>query len=104
VEKTSRLRPRVPVASEVKCRLHAGKNNKMKSLTVSWLRLKTKVEPRLRGSRDMSGDWRRLHRVRGVSSGSQENHWVPWLIHKAKTEELKSVVQLHQTGGYRYDR
>jgi hypothetical protein len=30
----------------------------------------------------MSGDWRRLHRVRGVSSGSPENHWVPWLIRR----------------------
>jgi hypothetical protein len=35
----------------------------------------------------MSGDWRRLHRVRGVSGGSPVNHWVPWLIHKAKTED-----------------
>jgi hypothetical protein len=49
-------------------------NSKMKSWTVSWLSLKTKVEPGLRGSRVMSGDWRRLHRVRGVSSGSPENH------------------------------
>jgi hypothetical protein len=55
--------------------------------------LKTKVEPGLRGSQVMSGDWRRLHRVRGVSSGSPENHWVPWLIHKAKTEEPKTVLQ-----------
>jgi hypothetical protein len=46
----------------------------------------------------MSGDWRRLHRVRRVSSGSLENHWVPWLIHKAKTEELKTVVQQLHTG------
>jgi hypothetical protein len=45
----------------------------------------------------MSGDWRRLHRVRGVSNGSPENHWVPWLIHKAKTEELKTVQQQLQT-------
>jgi hypothetical protein len=28
----------------------------------------------LRGSRVMSGDWRRLHRVRGIFSGSPENH------------------------------
>jgi hypothetical protein len=55
--------------------------------------LKTKVEPGLRGSRVMSGDWRRLHQVRGVSSGSPENHWVPWLIHKAKTKEPKRVLQ-----------
>jgi hypothetical protein len=53
---------------------HGGKNGKMKSRIVSWLSLKTKVEPGLRGSQVMSGDWRRLHRVRGVSSGSPENH------------------------------
>jgi hypothetical protein len=46
----------------------------------------------------MSGDWRRLHRVRGVSSGSPENHWIPRLIHKAKTEESKTVLQQCQTG------
>jgi hypothetical protein len=55
----------------------------------------------------MSGDWQRLHLVRVVSSGSPENHWVPWLIHKAKTEEPKMVLQQLQTGltgGYRSDR
>jgi hypothetical protein len=46
----------------------------------------------------MSGDLRRLQRVRRVSGGSPENHWVPWLIHKAKTEELKTEVQQLQTG------
>jgi hypothetical protein len=46
----------------------------------------------------MSGDWRRLHRVCGVSSRSPENHWVPWLIHKAKTEELKAELEQHWTG------
>jgi hypothetical protein len=46
----------------------------------------------------MSGDWRRLHQVCRVSSGSPENHWVPWLIHKAKTEEPKTVLQQCQTG------
>jgi hypothetical protein len=54
----------------------------------------------------MSDDWRRLHRVRGVSGGSPENHWVPWLIHKAKTREQKTVLQQLQTGltgGYRFD-
>jgi hypothetical protein len=56
------------------------------------------VESGLRESRVMSGDWRRLHRVRGVSGGSPEDHWVPWLIHKAKTEELKTEVQQHRTG------
>jgi hypothetical protein len=73
-------------------------NSKMNSWTVSWLSLKTKVEPGLRGSRVMSGDCWWLHRVRGVSGGSPENHWVPWLIHKAKTEEPKTEVQQHQTG------
>jgi hypothetical protein len=107
VEKTSRLRSRDPVASGVKCGPHDGKNIKMKSWTVSWLSLKTKVEPRLRGSQVMSGDWRRLQRVRGVSGGSPENHWVPWLIHKSKTEEPKMEVQQQRTGligGYWSDR
>jgi hypothetical protein len=86
------------VASGVKCEPHGGMNSEMKSWTISWLSLKTKVEPGLRGSRVMSGDWRRLHRVRGVSSGSPENHWVSWLIHKAKTEEPKTEMQQLQTG------
>jgi hypothetical protein len=93
VEKTSRLRSRDPVASGVKCEQHGGKNDKMESLTVSWLSLKTKVKPGLRGSRVMSGNWRRLHRVRWVSGGSLENHWVPSLIHEAKTEEPKAELQ-----------
>jgi hypothetical protein len=93
----NRLRSRDPVASGVKCGPHGGMNSKMKSWTVSWLSLKTKVESGLRGSPIMIGDWRRLHRVRGVSSGSPENHWVPWLIHKAKTEEPKMVLQQCQT-------
>jgi hypothetical protein len=108
VEKTaSRIRSRDPVASGVKCGPHGGMNSEMKSWTVSWLSLKTKVEPGLRGIRVMSGDWRRLHRVRGVSSGSPENHWVSWLIHKAKTEEPKTEMQQLQTGltgGYRSDQ
>jgi hypothetical protein len=97
VEKTSRLGSRDPVASGVECGPHGGKNGKMKSWTVSWLSLKTKVELGLRGSRVMSGDSRRLHHVRGVSGGSLANHWVPWLIHKVKTEEPKTEVQHLQT-------
>jgi hypothetical protein len=107
VEKTSRLHSSDPVASGVKCGPHGGKNDKMKSWTVPCLSLKTKVEPGLCGSRVRSGDWQRLHRVRVVSSGSPENHCVPRLIHKAKTEEPKMEVQQHQTGltgGYRSDR
>jgi hypothetical protein len=77
VEKTNRLALRDPVSNGIKCRPHGGKNNKTKSRTVSWLSLKTKVEPELRGSHVMSGDWRSLHQVRRVSSGSLENHWVP---------------------------
>jgi hypothetical protein len=61
VEKRSRLRSRDPVASGVKFGPHGGMNSKMKSWTVSWLSLKTKVELGLRGSRIMSGDWWRLH-------------------------------------------
>jgi hypothetical protein len=87
VEKTSRLGSRDPVASRVKCGPHGGKNSKTKSWTVSWLSLKTKVELGLRGSRVISGDWRRLHRVRGVCSGSSENHWVTRLSHKTEAED-----------------
>jgi hypothetical protein len=50
VEKTSRLSSRDPVASGVKCEPHGGKHGKMKSWTVSWLSLKTKVELGLRES------------------------------------------------------
>jgi hypothetical protein len=70
VEKTSRLGSRDPVASGVKCGPHGGKNSRTKSWTVSWLSQKTKIESGLHGSRVMSGDWRRLHRVCGVCSGS----------------------------------
>jgi hypothetical protein len=87
VEKTSRLGLRDLVASVVKCGPHGGKNSGTKSWTVSWLSLKTKVEPGLRGSRVMSGDWRRLHRFRGVCSGSLENHWVTRLSHKTEPED-----------------
>jgi hypothetical protein len=86
------------VAIGVRCEPYGGKNSKMKSWTVSWLILKTKVEPGLRGSQVMSGDWQRLHKVSGVSCGTLENHWVPWLIHQDKTEELKTEVQQHRTG------
>jgi hypothetical protein len=72
VEKTSRFGSRDPMASGVKCRPHGGKNSGTKSWTVSWLSLKTKVESELHGSRVMSGDWRRLHQVHEVCSGSPE--------------------------------
>jgi hypothetical protein len=87
VEKTSRLGSRDPVASGVKCGLHDGKDGEMKSRTVSWLSHKTKVESGLRGSRVMSGDWRRLHKVRGVCGGSPENHRITRLNHKAEAED-----------------
>jgi hypothetical protein len=35
----------------------------------------------------MSGDWRRLHQVRGVCGGSLENHQVARLSHKAEAED-----------------
>jgi hypothetical protein len=49
VEKTSRLRSRDPMASGVKCGPHGGKDDKIKSLSVSWLSLKP------RSSRDYVG-------------------------------------------------
>jgi hypothetical protein len=87
VKKISRLRSRDPVASGVKCGPHGGTNGKMKLRTVSWLRHKTKVEPGLHGSQVMSGDWRRLHQVRGVCGDSPENHRVTRLSHKAEAED-----------------
>jgi hypothetical protein len=42
------------VARGVKYGPHGGKNDKMKSRTVSWLIHKTKIEPGLRGSQVMS--------------------------------------------------
>jgi hypothetical protein len=41
--KTSRLGSRDRVANGFKCKPHGGKNSGMKSWTVSWLSLKTKV-------------------------------------------------------------
>jgi hypothetical protein len=55
VEKTSRLGSREQMVSGVKCGPHGGKNGKMRSWTVSWLSLKTQVEPGLRG--EPSHEW-----------------------------------------------
>jgi hypothetical protein len=87
VKKTSRLGSRDPVASGVKGGPHGGKNDKMMSWTVSWLIHKTKVEPGLRGSQVMSGDWRRLHQVCRVYGGSLENHRVTQMSHIAGAED-----------------
>jgi hypothetical protein len=87
VEKTSRLGSRDPVASGIKCGPHGGKNSGTKSWTVSWLSLKIKVEPGLRGSRVMNGDSWRLHRVRGVCSGLPKNQWVTRLSHKTEAKD-----------------
>jgi hypothetical protein len=35
----------------------------------------------------MSGDWQRLHQVRGVCGGSPENHRVTRLSHKVEAED-----------------
>jgi hypothetical protein len=72
--------------SEARFPMRAGHSG-TKPWTVSWLSLKTKVEPGLRGSQVMSGDWRRLHRVRKVCSGSPENHWVTRLSKKTEAED-----------------
>jgi hypothetical protein len=50
VEKASRLGSTDPVASGIKCGPHGSKNSETKSWAVSWLSLKTKVKPGLRGS------------------------------------------------------
>jgi hypothetical protein len=91
MEKTSRLGSRDPVASGVKYGPHGGKNGKTMLRTVSWLSYKTNVEPGLRASQVMSGDWRRLHQVRGVCGGSPENHRVTQLSHKAEDEDRECL-------------
>jgi hypothetical protein len=67
MERTSRLGSRDSVTSGVKRGPHGGKNGKMKSRTLSWWSHKTKVEPGLRGSQVMSGDWRRLIKFVGFA-------------------------------------
>jgi hypothetical protein len=83
VEKTSKLHSRDPVASGSSAR-----TARSSQWTVSWLSHKTKVEPGLRGSQVMSGDWQRLHQVRGVCGSSPENHRVTRLSHKAEAKAL----------------
>jgi hypothetical protein len=82
VEKTSRLGSRDPVASAVKCRPQQDEVSGRFLLSH-----KTKVEPGLRGSQVMSGDWRRLHQVRRVCGGSPANHRVTRLSHKVEAED-----------------
>jgi hypothetical protein len=77
------------MASRVKCEPHGGKNSKMKLWTFSWLSLKTKVEPGLRGSQVMSSDQRRLHQLRGVCEGFEPigTKWV-WKNKEGEKEEV----------------
>jgi hypothetical protein len=95
VEKTSRLRSSDLVAGGVKCGPHGGMNRKMKSWTEE---PKTTWEP--------SHEWR----LAEATPSSRGSWWftrkplVPWLIHKAKTEEPKTEMQQLQTGTHRSDR
>jgi hypothetical protein len=98
VEKTSRFGSRDPVASRVKCGPHGSKNGKMKSWTVSWLSLKTKVEPGLREGRVISGDWQRLHQVRGVSVGFTRKPLGSLADPQSQDRRTETEVQQHQTG------
>jgi hypothetical protein len=100
VEKTSRLRSRDPVASGVKCGPHGGKNSKMKSVDGFWLSYKNKVNQGLRGSQVMSGDWRRLHQVRGICGGSTENHRVTRLSHKVEAEDRAWLSGQNRSGRF----
>jgi hypothetical protein len=75
VEKTSRLGSRDPVEQRDKV---------MDGFMVD---PQNQGRAGLSGSRVMSGDWRKLHRVREVCSGSPENHWVTRLSHKTEAED-----------------
>jgi hypothetical protein len=94
VEKTSRLRSRDPVA------MRAAWWHEQQDEVMDGFLVEPQNQGRVGTTWQPSHEWRlgRLHRVRGFSSGSPENHWVPWLIHKAKTEEPKTVLQQCQTG------
>jgi hypothetical protein len=87
VEKTSRIRLTDPVASRVKCGPQGGKNNKMKSVEGFLVEPQNQGRAGLCGSQVMSGDWRRLHQVRGVYGDSPENHRVTRLSHEAEVED-----------------
>jgi hypothetical protein len=58
VEKTSRFGSRDPMASGIKCGSHGGKNSGTKSWTVSWLSIKTKVEPGAGTMWEPNHEWR----------------------------------------------
>jgi hypothetical protein len=98
VEKTSRLRSKDPVASGVKCWPHGGMDNKMKVMD-GFL-----VEPENQGQAGTT--WEPSHEWRlAEATPSSRGFWgftrkplVPWLIHKAKTEEPKTEMQQLQTG------
>jgi hypothetical protein len=101
VEKTSRLRSRDPMASGVKCGPHGGKNNKIKSMDGFLVEPQNQGRAGISWSQVMSGDWRRLHQVRGVC-GSPENHRVTRLSHKAEAEDRckdQMLVSLRGGGG-----
>jgi hypothetical protein len=75
------------VASGVKCGPHGGKNSKMKSVDGFLVEPQNQVRAGTSWSQVMSGDWRRLHQVRGVCGGSPENHLVTRLSHKDEAED-----------------
>jgi hypothetical protein len=87
VEKTSRLRSRDLVTSGVKCEPHGGKNSKMNSWTVSWLSLKTKVEP---GLWEPSHEWR-------VAEAAMSSRGFRWFTRKPLGSLVDSQSQDRRT-------
>jgi hypothetical protein len=65
--------------------------------------VKTRNQGRAGTTWEPSHEWR----LAEATLSSQGFQWVPWLIHKAKTEEPMTELQQLQTGltgGYRFDR
>jgi hypothetical protein len=87
------------MAGGVNCGPHGGKNSKIKSVDGFLVDPQNQGRAGIRGSRVMSGDWRRLHQVRGVCGGSPENHQVTRLSHKAEAEDRAWL-----SGQNRHDR
>jgi hypothetical protein len=93
VEKTSRHRSRDPVASGVKCR--AAWWHEQQDEVVDGFLVELQNQGRAGTTWEPSHELRLAEATlssRGFRWFSPENHWVPWLIHKAKTGERKTVL------------
>jgi hypothetical protein len=93
---TSRLGSRDPAASGIKCGLHGGKNNKMKSCAVPWLGLKAKTEPGRSWGPSHEWDWCGGHTK--PMGFAVVHHKTTGFLGWATKPKLKTEVLQHQVG------